>query len=207
MITIEQAKLKISQFEKELTTIGGSTSIYWMGVEFTWTPLPLSKGGKLKRGTAYGVISYSCGDTPIVTMSDVITEITKPAGLKQALQEATAMVECTMCGKIIIGKDALNAFKTTLDEYKTIDDKVHIIRTINDEWQIFTYTYKSLYRIKQLQKQLRYNPFSFEKDSIQKEIDELCKKDIDYINDRIEITLCPDCMYSIYNGNFKESKE
>jgi len=203
MVTEEQAKIRIAQYEKELTTIGRSTSIYWMGVEFTWTPLPLSKGGKIKRGNTYGIISYYCGGTQLLTIKDVITELTKPIGLKQAFEEIMAIVECTMCGKTVVGKDALNAFQTTLDEYKTIDNKVYIIQTINDEWQRFRYTYKNILEIKHLQQEIKWTISSSDKDKIEEKINELCKKDIDYINGRIEITLCPDCMDKIYNGDFK----
>jgi hypothetical protein len=203
-MTEEEAKLKIDKIEKDLTTVGGSTGVYWCGVEFEWEALPLSKGGKLKRGSTYGVINYICEGVPLVTKVDVIKEVLKPPELKQALKEAMTFVQCTMCGKIIVGKEAMEAFEDYLSEYKMVDGVCHIERTLKEVWCKFRYTYKPLYDARQLSRQLNKTADIFEKTKLSEQFKLATNKPLNYDTDRIEITLCPCCSESIYNGDFKK---
>ena len=205
-LTKEEAMQNIDKIEKDLTTIGGSTSIYWRGVEFTWEALPLSKGGNLKRGNTYGIIDYRCDGIPLVTKVDVINEVIKSPELKQALKEATTFIQCTMCGKIIVGNEAINAFDDYTTEYKMVDNKCQIIKWLKDIWCKFGYTYEQYYEARKISSKLKntYDPVL--REALISEFNRVVNKPLNYHYDRINIILCPQCLENIYKGNYKKDK-
>lgn len=206
-ISSESAKEKIEQFERELTRIGGATTIHWMGVEFAWQPLPLCKGGKVKRGKAYGIITYTADGVPLLTLADVIAEITKPAGLKQALREALAVVECSLCGRTVNGHEALNAFEQYTTEYrKKPDGTIGIIHYLNRQWHRFTFTYKPFYEAQQLADEAKFIVDPVEQRRQQEEIHKLINTPLNYDADAMELTLCPHCLAAIYRGELRERR-
>lgn len=89
----------------------GGTAII-MGIEIKWIPLPKSKGGNSKRGKTWGKITYSYLGDPL-SRDGAISEALKPIGLRRALVEAAASIECSMCGKIVVGKDAIDPYRST----------------------------------------------------------------------------------------------
>ncbi len=87
----------------------GTTAVGWMGIEVAWERQAKRDGGTVKRNGSYGRFTYSYRDQSL-TLEEAIAEVMKPASLRQALIEAQAVVECTMCSRVVVGREALDAF-------------------------------------------------------------------------------------------------
>jgi hypothetical protein len=139
-LTKEQAEEYVAKQERAILIgdcYGRSTNVGWMGIEFMWQPLPLSKGGKLKRNGIYGNILYSYRDKNI-SRDDVISEVMKPASLRQALVEAESVIECSMCGKIAVGQEAIEAHSSYVYEF-TDGSPIMVMRWPRPCWSSFFY--------------------------------------------------------------------
>lgn len=88
---------------------GRKSSDSWMGICFEWKPQALKRGGKLKRNKAYGNIHYYYNGDEL-TREQAIAEVAKPVALRQALIEASTSIECSMCGLVVVGKNAMNPY-------------------------------------------------------------------------------------------------
>lgn len=94
-----------------ITHHGMITSATWMGIEFIWEPKARKNGGTIKRGHAYGNIHYFYNGQEL-TRDEAKQEVAKPPALRQALIEANTMIECSMCGLLIVGKEAMNPYQS-----------------------------------------------------------------------------------------------
>jgi hypothetical protein len=84
----------------------------WNGIVFIWQPQAHKNGGTIKRYKAYGNIHYYYCDKEL-TRQEAIIEVSKPPALRQAMIEANTIIECSMCGLVAVGKDALNPYQTS----------------------------------------------------------------------------------------------
>jgi hypothetical protein len=123
-MTIQASNNIIAHFEKiEQEIINGNPCIsYWNGVQFRWLPLSMKNGGTLKRKNNYGNIQYlvEVADRKyeVVSRDVALTEAQKPHDLRQALIEANTMLECSMCGLIVVGEDAIEPYTSITYSYK-----------------------------------------------------------------------------------------
>ena len=90
-------------------TFGKITNVAWRGITFIWEPQAQKNGGNIKRGHAYGNIHYFYGEDEL-TRDRAIREVAKPPALRQALIEANTMIECSMCGLVVVGAEAMNPY-------------------------------------------------------------------------------------------------
>ena len=95
-------RIKLDLFER------GVSQISWMGVNVRWERLPKSKGGLEKRKGIFGKYIYEYMGEEI-TLGRAIDEILMPANLRQVLIEAESIIQCVNCGKVLTGKDAIEA--------------------------------------------------------------------------------------------------
>jgi hypothetical protein len=113
-ITRDVVEYHFKQIEKTLMTRdsfnGWHNNITWMGITLEWKSTPLYKGGNLKRGNVYGKIYYSYLND-YLDRETAILEVLKPKALRQALIEASTSIECSMCGKVVVGKDAIDPYR------------------------------------------------------------------------------------------------
>jgi hypothetical protein len=100
----------LEQVEQRILS-GESYGIEWNGIEISWRTLPLKRGGLIKRNKVYGKLIYEYRDSQL-TRDEVLKEIAKPPALRQALIEAETFIECSMCGKVSAGKDAIDPYRT-----------------------------------------------------------------------------------------------
>lgn len=136
-LTRERAIQAVNNIERQILcgkSYYSTNNIIWMGISFTWSPLAKSRGGTLKRNKSWGNIIYSYRDKKL-TREEAIAEVTKPPALRQALIESEAVIECYMCGKIVVGEDALTAH----DHYIYQHLPAITIRYENRVWASFYY--------------------------------------------------------------------
>jgi hypothetical protein len=108
----------VSDLEKKILS-GESISESFAEYIIEWMPLPLCRGGNLKRHGHYGRLIYKHWPTEDrVERQVIVTEADKPPGLRQALKELEAVVECALCHYCVTGKDALKAFEDSDHTYK-----------------------------------------------------------------------------------------
>lgn len=102
----EQIEKEFNKYEADLQRPFGATGWTWMGVDIQWIPRPKKLGGNIKRGNTYGVIKYniSISDGEI-TREDAIQELLKPWGLRRILHDVNHMLECAICGHVVIGDE------------------------------------------------------------------------------------------------------
>lgn len=98
---LEQCRLQLNQI--------GVTGLTWMGITVSWKRLAKRDGGTSKRNGAYGRYAYEYRGEDL-TLEEAINEISKPPSLRQALIEAEAAIECSMCGKVVVGEEALSPY-------------------------------------------------------------------------------------------------
>ena len=91
---------------------GRMSSMSWNGIDFQWKSQALKNGGTVKRNHQYGNIHYSYLEQEL-TRAEAIQEASKPASLRNALVEAGTMIECSVCGLVVVGKDAMNPYQST----------------------------------------------------------------------------------------------
>ncbi len=87
----------------------GTSGVGWMGIDVAWERLAKRDGGTVKRNGSYGRFTYEYRGEPL-TLEQAILEVLKPHSLRQALIEAEAVEECTMCGHVVVGREAMEAF-------------------------------------------------------------------------------------------------
>ena len=115
-LTSEDIALHFSDIENEILYhinpyFGRTSSKEWMGILFEWKPLALKNGGKLKRNKTYGNIHYSYLGNEL-TREEAMQEVSKPPSLRQALIEAGTSIECSVCGLVVVGRDAMNPYQS-----------------------------------------------------------------------------------------------
>ena len=102
--------------------LGNISSHYWSNIEFRWMPLTLKRGGTKKRKGSYGDIQYSIEvanrQYKVVTREEALAEARKPHDLRRALIEANTMLECSMCGLVVVGDDAIDPYTSIAYDYK-----------------------------------------------------------------------------------------
>src|SRR3990167_6943171 len=103
---IEQGLLNPSE-----PTYYAITSADLSGITIRWVAKPLKNGGSLKRKGVYGYISY-CYRGIELTRDEAIKEYCKPPELRQALIEAEAAIECSVCGNVVVGKEAIDPYRS-----------------------------------------------------------------------------------------------
>lgn len=117
-LTLEDIENKFTIIENKILfevdpNYGRRSSLEWNGILFEWKPQALKNGGKLKRNKVYGNIHYSYNGQEL-TRQEAIDECSKPAVLRQALIEASTSIECSMCGLVAVGIDAMNPYQSHL---------------------------------------------------------------------------------------------
>jgi len=120
---IEQGLLNPSE-----PTYYAITSANLSGITIRWVAKPLKNGGSLKRKGVYGYISY-CYRGIELTRDEAIKEYCKPPELRQALIEAEAAIECSVCGLVVAGREAIDPYRNErpwgLMFYRMNPDRVH----------------------------------------------------------------------------------
>jgi hypothetical protein len=116
-MTIQSSNKLITHFEEiETAILNGGWSRSWNGIDFQWKSLALKHGGKQKRKGTYGNIHYFYRDDEL-TREQAIVEISKPVALRQAIIDATTTIECSMCGLVLVGKDASEPYTSIAYDY------------------------------------------------------------------------------------------
>lgn len=116
MVTTNPIEQRFTEIEQTLLSDNPSpyypiTSKEWRGIFFYWKANPKKRGGNLRRKGIWGNIHYSYYDKEL-TRDEAISEVCKPMELRQALIEAQTVIECSMCGKVVVGKEAMNPYQS-----------------------------------------------------------------------------------------------
>lgn len=118
-VTLESINMRLAQWEHELLTPGGSSSISWAGITLSWVAGSKREGNILKRGKTYGRIVYSDYKGKEIPRAVVIEEAMKPEGLRQAEKDIQNMLICSICNAVGMGfEQQLNWRRISLDWVK-----------------------------------------------------------------------------------------
>ena len=113
-LTREYVENQISKSAKEVCTVGGASSVLWLGIVVMFEINLKSKGGDSKRGNTWGNIKYYDWITRSennnwrgneLTREQAINEILKPMELRKAVVNAFKFRTCSLCGLIEVGND------------------------------------------------------------------------------------------------------
>ena len=122
----EEVEVKLNQCRLSIER-GESTTTTWMGITVAWQRLAKRDGGTSKRKGTYGKYIYEYRDAEL-TFEQAINEIMKPTPLRLALIEAEAVIECSMCGRVVAGKEAMYPYQSV--------DYFHGVRHEKKPWGI-----------------------------------------------------------------------
>ncbi len=106
-----EVEARLRKCELSLNQVGviATSASTWMGIDVSWQRLAKRDGGITKRNGVYGRYIYTYRNQEI-TFDEAVDEIMKPRALREALIEATTLIECSMCGKVVVGQEAMNPY-------------------------------------------------------------------------------------------------